>query len=708
MYKREPGLELYTHLLRSARLKQPPLDPNFRPALRRRLMQAAYERYETRRHPSFLARIFSGPGMAVGLAAAAVVLLAFVLVVNGGNWFGPGQVQITTVGRPVAVNQPITVSFNQAMDHSSVEKAIQIEPATQVTYTWHGNDLVIQPSSGELAPNTQYHVTVAADAKTAPGVKIGQAAVVAVNTTALPTPAPTPVPSPSPPAPPQITAEHALAGTGGKVVGWTADGSLLLFIDGGDLKSINADGSGLKTIQSGVRFASIARADNLIRFPLAYITTGSAPKVYQAALDGSGAQVVETRDVSAVGWRNDTVMVVAGTDIGPAGAAAPAAKLANPADCQFSPFGTKLICATAAKPDATPALPATSFLFDISTQKATPWTTPGQRFAWSPDETRVAYWRDGTSYTAAPDGSAATELAKASATPAFSWSPDSKLLLLTDSGGVSFVKADGSGLRQLSQASFQDPVWFPAGGKFAFARGSSLWIDDLSLGGVGGVSSIDLGAAGKIVDQYEQARVNKDSAAAGLLAPSPSPSASPTATPSPLAPDVKLARYFIISSQATATEARFTARLIFAKGNDEIRYQDEQLVLAPVGADLKISSITDSAPHDLGKGPTVNSVQLVNGGVVVIFDSDLDPTTVDGSTRLTGADGESVSLSTSYINRKLTVSAKLKPGEKYHLSIGRAIKDIAGQSLQGGYEYDFVAIGPAPSPTTSPTPSPTP
>jgi len=82
----------------------------------------------------------------------------------------------------------------------------------------------------------------------------------------------------------------------------------------------------------------------------------------------------------------------------------------------------------------------------------------------------------------------------------------------------------------------------------------------------------------------------------------------------------------VISSQASATEVRCTVRLIFAKaGGDEVRYQDEQLVLLPVGTGLKISSITDSAPHDLGKGPTVNSVQLLSGSVIVVFDSDLDP-----------------------------------------------------------------------------------
>ena len=521
LFDRAPALEHYANLLRTAGLKPPPLDPNFRPALRRRLMQAAYERFETRRRPSLIARIFSGPGMAVGLAAAAAVLLGFVLVANGGSWFGPGQVQVTTVGA-VAVNQPITVSFNQPMDHLSVEKAIQIEPATQVTYAWHGNNLVIQPASGELAPNTQYHVTVAADAKTAPGVKIGQAAVVAVTTAASPPPSPTRAPARARLAPPQITAENTLSGTAGSVIAWSPDGKVLYFSDGGDLKSINGDGTGLKTIQPGVKLESVAPSGSA----LAYLTTGSSPKLYLAALDGSGAQVVDTRDVSAIGWQNGKPLVVFQTDIGPAGGT-PIAKLPNPAECLFSPDASKLICSTINQATQTSPKVAATFLFDIASQRSTTWTGFGQNFAWSPDSARLAYWRDGATFVGAPDGSPGTEIAKSATPVALSWSPDAKLLLLAGADGASIVKVDGGGLHELSQASFQNPVWAPGGGQFAFARGSVLWIDDLTVSG----SAIDIGAAGKVVDQYEQARIKNDVAAAsGLL----TPSASPT-TPSPLA-----------------------------------------------------------------------------------------------------------------------------------------------------------------------------
>nr|MDQ6919290.1 Ig-like domain-containing protein [Candidatus Dormibacteraeota bacterium] len=102
--------------------------------------------------------------------------------------------------------------------------------------------------------------------------------------------------------------------------------------------------------------------------------------------------------------------------------------------------------------------------------------------------------------------------------------------------------------------------------------------------------------------------------------------------------------------------------------------------------------------HDLGKGPTVNAVQVLTGSVVVVFDSDLDPKTVDGSARLTAAGGSPVTVSTAYANRRLTVSSKLTPGAKYHLELAPSIKDIAGQALQGGYEYDFVAVGSGAAP----------
>ena len=677
LFERDPELERFAHLIKSARLKPPPVDPGFRPALRRRLMQEAYDRYERRHRPWLLARLFSGPRFAMATAAVGAVLIA-VLVLQTQNLFGPGQVEVTTVGAQLAVTQPITVSFNQPMDHKSVEKSIHIEPATQVTYAWQGNNLVIEPASGQLAPNTQYHVTVNSGAKTPAGKPIGQVAVLAITTAPAPRRRRPRAPSPSPPPPPQISAERSLAGTSGRSVGWSADGRTLFFITtSGDLDSIGADGTGLKTIASGVRLASLAPGGSA----LAYATAGSGSKLYLAGPDGSAPQVVDQRSVG-----RDRL---AGWQAGRAGPGRDRGRRGNHqaplrgALCVFSPDGGKLVCETAPSGGPASPQPGTAFLFDLATQKATNWTTVGQGFAWRPDGSKIAYWSGGSVFVAAPDGSGAVEVGKAAHASGQSWSADGQLLLFAGPDGASLVKADATGLQRLSQASFQDPSWAPNGGQFAFARDGVLWIDDVAVAG----NALDLGAAGRIVDQYEMARIKNDSATAtGLL----TTNASPT-PPSPLFGDVRLTRYFVISSQATARDVRFAVRLIFARGGNEIRYQDESLLLIPAGASFKIDTVTDAAQQQLGKGPTVNSVQVQGGKVVIVFDSDLNPATVDGSVQVTGADGKALTVTTAYGSRRVTVSAKLVPGAKYRLTVSNAVMDIAGQALQGGYSYDFVA-----------------
>jgi Bacterial Ig-like domain len=677
LFDRDPELERFAHLIKSARLKPPPVDPGFRPALRRRLMQEAYDRYERRHRPWLLARLFSGPRFAMATAAVGAVLIA-VLVLQTQNLFAPGQVEVSTVGAQLAVTQPITVSFNQPMDHKSVEKSIHIEPATQVTYAWQGNNLVIEPASGQLAPNTQYHVTVNSSARTPAGKPIGQVAVLSITTAPAPSPPPTPSPSPSPPPPPQITAERSLPGTSGRAVGWSADGRTLIFITtSGDLDSIGADGTGLKTIASGVRLASLAPGGSA----LAYATAGSGSKLYLAGPEGSAPQVVDQRSVDAIGWQGGKPIVQVQGEIGAAGATT---KLPSGAAlCVFSPDGGKLLCEIAPSGGPASPQPGTAFLFDLATQKATNWTTVGQGFAWRPDASKVAYWSGGSVFIAAPDGSGAVEVGKAAHASGQGWSTDGQLLLFAGPDGASLVKADATGLQRLSQSSFQDPSWAPNGGQFVFARDGVLWIDDVAVAG----NALDLGAAGRIVDQYETARIKNDSATAtGLL----TTNASPT-PPSPLLGDVLLTRYFVISSQATARDVRFAVRLIFARGINEIRYQDESLLLVPAGSSFKIDTVTDAAQQQLGKGPTVNSVQVQGGKVVIVFDSDLNPATVDGSVQVTGADGKALTVTTAYGSRRVTVSAKLVPGAKYRLTVSNAVMDIAGQALQGDYTCDFVA-----------------
>ncbi|HVD00616.1 MAG TPA: Ig-like domain-containing protein [Candidatus Dormibacteraeota bacterium] len=687
IFDKEPGLERYASLLGASRLKPPPLDPGFRHALRRELVTKAYDRYQRGSRPGFFANLFTGPRMAAATVLVGAVLVAFLLLANA-NLTGSGSVTITTVGNQVQVDQPILVSFSQPMDHQSVEQAIQIQPATQVTYSWQGNNLAIQPVSGQLAPNTQYHVTVTADAKTAPGTPIGKPATVSVTTQPLPSPSPTPVPSPTPTREPKIVAEQQLSGTSGSVVGFSADGHSLFFLTpGGDLDEIGVDGTGLRTIHSGVGSASVAPSDAA----LAFTVVGQGGGVYLGGPAGENAQLLDSRAAQVIGWLAGKPFVVAGTDLGPAGAA-PIAKLPLPADGSakaeevvLSPDGKSLVWTTELQPNAEAQSSPATYLMDLASQKVTPWpTAAAYDLAWSPDSSKVAFWSSGSVKVANPDGGSPLTIAPAPSALQPRWTDDGHRLLIGGPDGASIVGSDGSDLQKLSQAAFGSPAWAPGDASLSFIRDGAVWVDQLSTADG---ASLDLGAAAAVVDAYEKAKIAGDGAtAAGLLGPSASPVA-----PSPLPTDQHLERYFVISSQATATNALFTARLIFARGQDEVRYQDELVVVINTAAGLRIDSVSDGPPQALGVGPTVNSVTLSHNQLVIVFDSDLDPATVAGSVSIAGDDGKQVPVTTRYDHRNLTVDAVLNPGASYRLAISGALKDIAGQPIEGGYTYSFVA-----------------
>ena len=681
IFDRDPSLERYARLLKAGRLKPPPLDPGFRHGLRRELMTQAYDRYDRRARPGLLARIFTGPRMAGATVLVGAVLVGFLLITNG-NLLGSGNVTVTTVGAQ-GVDQPILVSFSQPMDHQSVEQAIQVQPATQVTYAWQGNNLLIQPVSGSLAPNTQYHVTISAAARTAPGTPIGHAATVAVTTAPLPSPSPSPTPSPTPPPAPAITAEHALAGTSGTVVGFSGDGQTIYFLTAsGDLDQVGADGGALATIEAGVTSASVAPGGAA----LAFATGGSAPAVYLATPPGSAPQAIDSGAALIAGWVQGKPFLVRGEQAGTAGSPLTGRLPGAPSEAVLAPDGSRLLGTVAPAPAAaspSPA-PAAGFLYTVATQAVTPGPVAAQDFAWSPDSSRVAFWAAGAIEVAAPDGSSPVTVARVAAPVRARWTDDGRRLLFGGPAGAWLVNADGSGLTRLSSASFQAPAWAPGNARFAFFRAGSLWIDDIATGAPAGV---DLGAAAAVVDAYEKARIAGDLAgASGQLAPSASP-----ASPPALSGGLQLARYFVISSQATPGGATFTVRLVYARGSDEVRYQDESLALAGAASGLKIASITDYPLEDLGNGPTVNSVAVKGGQLELVFDSDLDPATVAAAVSIAGPDGRPVPVTTSYDHRRLTVSAQLTPGARYQLAIAGTLKDIAGQPLQGGFVYPFVA-----------------
>src|SRR5579864_7114528 len=233
----DSDLRRVAELLQSARAPEPPLDEAFRTGLRRQLMQQAWSIAEGR--DSWWRRAFAPPGIAWAGAVAGVLLIAAVAVWTATQQNGSlNQVFVASPqdGKSnVALAQPILVSFNQPMDHQSTEAAVQITPATSVDYAWDAKSVTLQvtPVSGNLAPNTQYQVTIGPGAKTAGEQKLASPQTITFVTqppAASPQPSPTPRPTPANPLGEKQIA--AMSGASSLALQWSADSQSVYFVDG--------------------------------------------------------------------------------------------------------------------------------------------------------------------------------------------------------------------------------------------------------------------------------------------------------------------------------------------------------------------------------------------------------------------------------------------------------------------------------------------
>src|SRR5438105_7735537 len=154
----DPQLRETASLMARTPGAEPPLDPAFKAALRRRLMQEAWERASPalpwwRR--LLAPRSVAWAGATVGMLLVAVVVYTLTVTPTPPST----QAVVTSPlqgSHAVAATKPIELAFSQPMDTASVEGSIQIQPATKVkTYQWTCTSTVdVVPENG-LAPNTQ-------------------------------------------------------------------------------------------------------------------------------------------------------------------------------------------------------------------------------------------------------------------------------------------------------------------------------------------------------------------------------------------------------------------------------------------------------------------------------------------------------------------------------------------------------------------------
>jgi hypothetical protein len=695
----DPELMRIAGMLRSAKSPEPPLDAEFRSRLRRQLMDQAWVSVEDKR-PWW--RGLAAPQRVAWAAAAAVVVIAASVVYYvsqpGGSNFTETlpKVSSSADGKPdVATVFSIPVKFSQPMDHQSTQNAVQITPATAVTYSWSGDQLLyVTPKSGNLAPNTQYQVTIGAGAKAQSGATTTQPQTVTfVTGVTANAGAPTPSPSPSPTT--LLTNVHELSGdyppsgTAYPVM-WSADSSTVFFVGpNGALESVSIkDGTTKTIVPDGVSVPAMAPSGDRI----AYVRGGHIEILDLAS--GVTHDVAIATTPTVLSWVHDRVYLAGSTGVYRLGGNG-AVKLTDPP----SPDATFVSIA----PDGAHAIAQVGdglVIVDTATGQSTNLCSGGcaTKFqGWSPDGSRLIYDVNiadtkGAVVGSVPPGDA-------------SWSLAQQILIGSDTGIFEVLPQGGDPVK-LSDGTFRQPVWAPDAATFAFVRGSQLWVASAPAPMVP-PPAID--QALSVVRQFMQARLNgeQDHAANFLDA---NGKAAYTGTSLQLIPqgDPSLKRYFIVMSQVDPTTQAVHAvvRLVFAHGKVEQSSDDETLTLVRAQAtDPYLIDGAAAGPQlQFGKGPQVISVKVTPTAVSVTFDSDLDATSVTNVV-LQDSQGQPVAGQAGYDDRTVTFSnLQLAPGARYRLVVLPGIQDFNHQSPPSEYDLDFV--GPASQDVTNPTPPP--
>src|SRR5215216_5886410 len=91
-----------------------------------------------------------------------IVILALLGLIGGtillGDRVGVQLTQVTPLGEAHSTS-PVTIRFNEAMDHESVTSRFRTEPALEGSFTWSGTSMTFQPAEA-LHPGDTYTVSL--------------------------------------------------------------------------------------------------------------------------------------------------------------------------------------------------------------------------------------------------------------------------------------------------------------------------------------------------------------------------------------------------------------------------------------------------------------------------------------------------------------------------------------------------------------------
>jgi len=671
-------------ILTSVQAPEVTADPAFRSQLRRQLMQEAWGRGERRRREGggFWRALFAPKGMAWTGAVAGVLMVAIGAYGLSRGVGGDNIVYVrynVDLGRPVASVQPIEVTFSQPMDHPSTEKAVQITPATSVSYDWAGNTLKITPTSGSFAPNTQYTVNIQPNvAQTANGAAVPavKPAVFTVAPTPTPVPTPTATPTPTPTPAPDVTGEKQLATAAAPGAIWSPDGTTLYFRGGDKLQSVAAGGGDPKTlVASGVELFDLSKDGKQV----VYSGPGGVSTV---ALDGAQPVQLARTPARAVGWAGSKPLYATSTSV----FATSELKLPGPlpagqGGAWFSPDGAYLLYASG----------KTLHAFELATGKDTAWTADAAFLAWAPDSKRVLYEGGGGQFAADPSGQSPVKLGAVPNVVGATWTQPAQAVLDAQQSFWA-ENADGSGSKKLAAGDFGSPVLAPSGAAVAFLRGGGLWVGEVTSLRATAAPSLEQAAAA--VADFMKARVDgKGDAAQGYLdanakrefATANGPQLLRTTTP-------KLSRSFNVLAGVNGVSDRFTLRLVLsdASGKDVSQLDETLTIVADASGKPVVDHAVDGTAFGYGAGPTVLAVSREGGVYKVAFDSDLTPATAATGIELVDAAGKAVTVTTTVQGRNVllpvTATGPLK------LVVLPTLKDKDGHGAAAEYDLDLSAL----------------
>ena len=745
----DPGDQEVLGLLKASPQPEPPLDPNFRSYLRAKLMTEARKTLPAQARRSWFSFSLSPRTLAPAMAAVATGFLV-VLGVEVYLHNQPTQSSIVAFDTKainnktdVATAEPIRIPFSGPVDKAAVEETVQIQPATSVTKQWEGSTLVIIPNH-PLAPNTNYTVTFRPAA--------APPSVPSVNATPRPSVAPTPVVvhfttvrAPiTTVVPPSyrssnlgFVADNRLAESRTILNGtWTAAGQLLVTRPAGqagpasasssasatpaskvgtDVWLMSAGGTPLRLVAPGGTLPSTPATGNMFA---AWTMLGQN----QARLDIFDLQGTPISSVATISGTPDRAAVWVGTDrlayidkgtlhlvdLHGAQITVPAINVGH-GSVAASPNGT-LLAAEGSDGSVFVDLTRTPA---IASPLAHPTATG---FAWSMkgDLAFLIKSSGGSDLYVAADGQTASKIASSPAGQTWSdlnWAPDATSLLLAStpsgsSGGTSGLVAlnrDGSGVTTFgaSQREYATPRWSPSGDLVLFTRhdeagGTSFWTAGVSTTGTNTTEPQALTE----VDSFMQARIQGDSTTAQAQLDDNARAKYAGGISALLSPSgIQYDRYYPVTVQLLSSNPdRFLIAVrIFSKtGATETSFFEEQLTLLQQGQRFVVDDVKASPAMQLGHGPTVVSVELVQsppGQVVQVrFDADLKPETVTDTTiQVKDRDGNAIDARVSFDadNRLATLTVKLRPGT-YQLVVTTGVTDINGMALAQEYDAPLV------------------